>query len=149
MNTTVETRDRHAAEATTRGKSPMSRIVSDLKGALFFEFLAIVLNPLIALKVTGLTLQASADGHSAVVYLSNPSNAGFAVWLLLGALVTIPVIARTWRLIGLANVDDVAALKRLNPGGWGVVALIFSGLIQGILLLGASGRIRKLDPETR
>ncbi len=70
-----------------------------------------------------------------------------AAWLLFRVLVTIPVIARTWKLIGLAGANDVASLKRLNPGGWGVIALFSSGLIQGILVLGASGRIRRLHSE--
>ncbi len=45
----------------------MSRIVSDLRGALLFEPLAIVLNPLIAAKAIGLAFQVGTHGHSAVV----------------------------------------------------------------------------------
>jgi len=147
MFTAGQTQDRHAADAATRGKSPLGRIVSDLKGALFFEFLAIVLNPLIAMRITGLTAQASMDGHGFAVHLGSPANARIAAWLMLGALITIPVVVRTRKLIAFANANDVAALKRLNPDGWGMLTLIFSGLVQGVLLLGASGRIRKLDAQ--
>ena len=82
MSTTVQTANRYLADGGTRSTSPMSRIVGGLRGALFFEVLAIVLNPLIAAKATGLSFQVGTDGHSAVAYLSNPSNTGIAVALL-------------------------------------------------------------------
>ncbi len=45
--------------------------------------------------------------------------------------------------VALSN-NDIVALKSLNSIGWGVLALLFSGIVPGILLLVAHRKINKL-----
>jgi hypothetical protein len=44
-----------------------------------------------------------------------------------------------------ANKGDIKTLKELNSIGWAIVALIFSGIIPGIMLLVAAGPITSLE----
>ena len=54
------------------------------------------------------------------------------------------VISRTWKMYSAVQNGDIATLKSLNSLGWAIVALIFSGIIPGVLLLIAHGRIEDL-----
>jgi putative membrane protein len=65
------------------------------------------------------------------------------VYLLLAVVLTIPVTMRTNRMRSAAYAGDFAALKKLSSTGWAVVALIFSLVIPGIMLLIADGSIRR------
>ncbi len=103
----------------------------------------------LALTVTGVTFGVATKGNvtGVAAYLNDPSNGGFAALLLLGVGFTVVVLIRTVRMLSAAGRGDVAALKQLNSVGWAIVAIIFSGLVQGLLLLGASGAIKSLDSE--
>ena len=59
-------------------------------------------------------------------------------------IIDVLVISRTWKMYSAVKNGDIAALKSLNSLGWAIVALIFSGVIPGVLLLIAHGRIEDL-----
>jgi len=85
------------------------------------------------LGIPGLTLSlASAPVGLAVT---------FSVIFL---MIDFTVIAYATRIYSAADRGDVTALKSLNSLGWAIVALIFSGVIPGVLLLIAYGRIEDL-----
>jgi hypothetical protein len=73
-------------------------------------------------------------------------SAGFilVVPVLVFLIINVLVVRRTWRMYSAANNGDIAALKSLNSLGWAIVALIFSGIIPGIMLLIVHGRINDL-----
>ncbi len=54
------------------------------------------------------------------------------------------VFMRVRRLHSAANAGDIAALKANSSVGWGIIALIFVGVITGIMLLIADGPIKQL-----
>jgi hypothetical protein len=58
---------------------------------------------------------------------------------------TILVFRRTNQMRGAANRGDVNELRRLNSIGWAIAALIFSGVIPGIMLLIAHSSIERLS----
>jgi hypothetical protein len=58
---------------------------------------------------------------------------------------TILVFQRTGRMRSAAIRGDVDELRRLNSVGWAIVALIFSGIIPGIMLLIAHSPIEHLS----
>jgi len=59
-------------------------------------------------------------------------------------IIDVVVISRTWKMYSAVKNGDIATLKSLNSLGWAIVALIFSGVIPGVLLLIAHGRIEDL-----
>ncbi|WP_054856566.1 hypothetical protein [Vulcanisaeta sp. JCM 16159] len=65
------------------------------------------------------------------------------VWLIL-LIIDIVVLLRIYRMYKAAGSGDVATLKSLNSIGWAIIALLFSGLIPGIMLLIAHGPIERL-----
>ncbi|GGP19797.1 hypothetical protein GCM10007981_04930 [Thermocladium modestius] len=70
---------------------------------------------------------------------------GFGIVFLIMFAISIIVTIRIYRMYKAANSGDVAALKAMNSLGWAIVALIFSGLIPGIMLLIAHGPIQQLQ----
>jgi len=59
-------------------------------------------------------------------------------------IIDVLVISRTWKMYSAVKNGDIATLKSLNSLGWAIVALIFSGVIPGVLLLIAYGSINDL-----
>jgi putative membrane protein len=45
---------------------------------------------------------------------------------------------------GAAERADIATLKNMNSVGWGIIALLFAGIITGIFQLLANGPINDL-----
>jgi len=60
------------------------------------------------------------------------------------AIPSILVVRRTNSMRSAADKGDVARLKDLNSIGWAIVALLFTGVIPGIMLLVAHGPIERL-----
>jgi len=60
---------------------------------------------------------------------------------------SIFVFRHTNQMRHAANAGNTSLLKQLNSVGWGIVALIFTGAIPGILLLMAHGPINKLGSQ--
>jgi putative membrane protein len=68
------------------------------------------------------------------------------------AIPTILVFIHTNRMRNAANRGDLVQLKGLNSIGWAIVALIFSGVIPGVMLLVVHSPIESLStkpPERR
>ncbi len=61
---------------------------------------------------------------------------------------TILVFRRVSRMRNAANRGDINGLKSLNSLGWAIVALIFSGIIPGIMLLIVHSPIQELSTRT-
>jgi len=152
MTTVAQTKDQYSDQPRAEaGWGQLTNVMGKLGTALAFEVLTIVVNIYLALTVTGVSFAvATKDNVSGVAaHFNDPSNGGIAALLLLGVGVTVIVMSRTVRMLRAASRGDIAVLKRLNSDGWAIVALIFSGLVQGLLLLGASGAIKTLDSELR
>ncbi|HEV2226598.1 MAG TPA: zinc ribbon domain-containing protein [Nitrososphaerales archaeon] len=66
------------------------------------------------------------------------------VFLILSAV----ILSRTLSMRSAAESGDIAKLKSLNSLGWAIVALIFTGVINGIMLIIANGTINDLQPVT-
>ena len=63
------------------------------------------------------------------------------LWLILSILV---LALRVMPMRSAAESGDIARLKSLNSVVWGIVALIFAGIIPGIMMLLATGPINEL-----
>jgi hypothetical protein len=78
-------------------------------------------------------------------------SVGFLITLIVFVVMMIPTIfvfQRISRMRGAANRDDVDQLRKLNSVGWAIVALIFSAIIPGIILLIAHSPIERLSTVT-
>jgi hypothetical protein len=71
----------------------------------------------------------------------------YTVVFLILMIPSILVMNRTNRMRKAANKGDISRLKELNSIGWAIVALIFSGIIPGVMLLIAHGPIEELGTE--
>ena len=60
---------------------------------------------------------------------------------------SIFVFRHTNQMRRAANSGNISRLKQLNSAGWGIVALIFTGVIPGIMLLIARGPIYELGSQ--
>lgn len=73
--------------------------------------------------------------------------AGGVVWLLFwGSFLTLDllVLMRVNRMRRATESGDAKALQNLDSIGWAIAALIFSGIVPGVMLLVATGPIRSL-----
>jgi hypothetical protein len=59
---------------------------------------------------------------------------------------SVLVLRHASQMRSAANLGNLSRLEQLNSVGWGVVALIFSGVVPGIMLLMANGPIHELGP---
>lgn len=123
--------------------SKISSIRTELIVALVFCILAMIgWIFLFATSLVGISV-ASAVGFSVL--------SGFAVGYFIFALVflvmTILVARRVWKMYSAANKPDIKTLKELNSVGWAIIALIFSGIIPGIMLLIAHGPVDELTAQ--
>lgn len=67
---------------------------------------------------------------------ANPAEGlyiAIGVFTFIWMIPSILVFRRTGRMRGAANRGDIATLKQLNSVGWGIVGLIFAGIIPGIV----------------
>ncbi len=69
----------------------------------------------------------------------------YIVIFLIMMIPSILVMNRTNRMRKAANKGDIQKLKELNSIGWAIVALIFTGIIPGIMLLIAHSPIEELS----
>lgn len=71
--------------------------------------------------------------------------------VLVGIIFIVPlifsilVLMRIRRMRRAAETGDIATLKQHNSVGWAIVALLFGGVIPGIMLLVANGAINDLN----
>jgi multisubunit Na+/H+ antiporter MnhB subunit len=67
--------------------------------------------------------------------------------LILPFILSVLVLARVNSMRTAAERGDIAKLKELNSVGWAIIALVFAGIIPGIMLLIANGPINELTPQ--
>jgi len=110
--------------------------------ALIFAILALI-GEIVVLGLVGFASAVmSEQGIVSPAASAELGVIGFlsVVFLIIDAV----VISRTWKMYSAVKNGDIATLKSLNSLGWAIVALIFSGIIPGVLLLIAHGRIEDL-----
>jgi putative membrane protein len=78
-------------------------------------------------------------------------GAGFAiVGLITGIIflvlmvISIMVFLRVWKMYKAVNAGDIATLKAKSSMMWAIIALIFAGVIPGIMLIISDGPIKQL-----
>ena len=79
------------------------------------------------------------------------SVVGLGVFVVLPAIVylvlfafSIIVFLRIYKMYKAANAGDIATLKATSNMLWAIIALIFAGVIPGIMLIIADGPIKQL-----
>jgi len=70
-------------------------------------------------------------------------SAVFFVFLILDVLIFL----RIWKMYKAVNSGDIATLKKYNNMLWAILALIFGGVIPGIMLLISFGPINELGQQ--
>jgi hypothetical protein len=58
--------------------------------------------------------------------------------------ISILVFLRIWKMYKAVNAGDIATLKATSNLLWAIIALIFAGVIPGIMLILADGPIKQL-----
>jgi len=79
------------------------------------------------------------------------SVVGLGIFVLLPAIVylvlfafSIIVFLRIYKMYKAANAGDIATLKETSNMLWAIIALIFAGVIPGIMLIISDGPIKQL-----
>ena len=68
----------------------------------------------------------------------------FAIPFLVLFVFAILVFLRVYRMYNAVNAGDIATLKANSDMLWAIIALIFAGVIPGIMLIIADGPIKEL-----
>jgi hypothetical protein len=110
--------------------------------ALIFAIIAAILQIVVLGLVGFVGAVMSKQGIVSPVASAELGVIGFLSVVFL--IIDVLVISRTWKMYSAVQNGDIATLKSLNSLGWAIVALIFSGIIPGVLLLIAHGRIEDL-----
>jgi putative membrane protein len=86
-----------------------------------------------------------------IVAFAIATVAGLGIFVILPAfiylvlfVVSIMVFLRIWKMYNAANASDIATLKATSNILWAIIALIFAGVIPGIMLIIADGPIKQL-----
>lgn len=131
------------ASASGQAPSPdVERALGSIRTMVLVALVFAIIGAIFQLAVLGIAgfLGAVIPAQSAAGLVL-----GFEGFLMLVFLiVNVMVISRTWKMYSAAEKGDVVALKPLNSLGWAIAALIVSGIIPGVLLLIAHGRIEDL-----
>lgn len=67
------------------------------------------------------------------------------VIFIIPLVISILTLRRILRMRSAATTGDIATLKQLNSTGWSIIALLFAGIIPGVMLLIADGTINELN----
>ena len=110
--------------------------------ALIFAIIIAILELVLLGDVIFIGAAVSKLGVVSPVASAELGLAGFLLVVLL--VIDVVVISRTWKMYSATKNGDIAALKSLNSLGWAIVALIFAGVVAGVLLLIAYWRINDL-----
>ena len=68
----------------------------------------------------------------------------YAVVFLVLAVMSFMVFMRVWKMYKAVNAGDIATLKATSNMMWAIIALIFAGVIPGIMLIISDGPIKQL-----
>jgi len=135
--------------ASTSGQAPFPDVKRALRSirivvlvALIFAIIAAILWIVVLGFVGFASAVISKQGIVSPVASAELGVIGFLSVIFL--IIDVLVISRTWKMYSAVKNGDIATLKSLNSIGWAIVALIFSGVIPGVLLLIAHGRIEDL-----
>jgi len=135
------------ASAPDQAPSPeVERALGSISTMVLVALIFAIIAAILWIVVLGLVGFASAvmseQGIVSPVASAELGVIGFlsVIFLIIDAV----VISRTWKMYSAVKNGDIATLKSLNSLGWAIVALIFSGVIPGVLLLIAHGRIEDL-----
>ncbi len=86
-----------------------------------------------------------------IVAFAALSIVGLGIFVVLPAIVyfvlfafSLIVFLRIWKMYKAANEGDIATLKATSNILWAIIALIFAGVIPGIMLIIADGPIKQL-----
>jgi len=110
--------------------------------SLIFAILALI-GEIVVLGLVGFA--GAVMSEQGIVSPAASAELGFIGFLsVVFLIIDVVVISRTWKMYSAVKNGDIATLKSLNSLGWAIVALIFSGVIPGVLLLIAHGRIEDL-----
>jgi len=110
--------------------------------ALIFAILALI-GEIVVLGLVGFA--SAVMSEQGIVSPAASAELGVIGFLsVIFLIIDAVVISRTWKMYSAVKNGDIATLKSLNSLGWAIVALIFSGIIPGVLLLIAHGRIEDL-----
>jgi putative membrane protein len=71
----------------------------------------------------------------------------FGLFFIIPFILSIIVLTRITSMRSAAESGDIARLKQLNSVGWAIIALLFAGIIPGIMLLVADGPINELTQQ--
>ena len=94
---------------------------------------------------------SSIFSYLALAALTGPFGYGFAAGGLITGLVLLIFIVpaflcflRIWKMYKAVNSGDIATLKATSNMMWAIIALIFTGVIPGIMLIISDGPIHQL-----
>ena len=68
----------------------------------------------------------------------------YGIVLLVFMVISILVFLRVWKMYKAVNAGDIATLKATSNMLWAIIALIFAGVIPGIMLIISDGPIKQL-----
>ncbi len=129
----------------------LSSIRRRLQKNLFFLVLVILGDTVAALMLIGATYAMATQDHFTGSTLffgylaSGIPAAGFAA----GAVLSVVVAMRTWKMLSAANGGDLAALSRLSSPGWAVVAIFACWVFPGLTLQKVNAEIKGLRADAR
>lgn len=110
--------------------------------ALIFAIIAMILQ-IVVLGLVGFA--GAVMSEYGIVSPAASAELGFiGFFSVIFLIIDVVVISRTWKMYSAVKNGDIATLKSLNSLGWAIAALICSGIIPGVLLLIAHGRIENL-----
>jgi len=135
------------ASAPGQAPSPeVKRALGSIRTMLLVALIFAIIATILELAVLGVYAYAFAVASEQGIAGPVASVAvGVIVFLVLVFLmIDVLVIRRTSKMYSAAENGDIATLQSLNSIGWAIVALIFTGIIPGILLLIAHGSIEDL-----
>lgn len=96
--------------------------------------------------LSAVSLANSLWGGNAPSYVTGAYLGGLiaGIVLLIFIVPTILVFLRVYKMYNAVNRGDIATLKAMNNMMWAIIALIFSGVIPGVMLIISNGPINEL-----
>jgi len=135
------------ASAPGQAPSPeVERALGSIRTMVLVALIFAIIAAILWIVVLGLVGFAGAvmSEHGIVSPVASAELGVIGFLSVIFLIIDAVVISRTWKMYSAVKNGDIATLKSLNSLGWAIVALIFSGIIPGIMLLIAHGRINDL-----
>lgn len=128
--------------------SRLSSVKTEILVAFIFALILLIVW-IIAFGFYIVTFSVLASNYNPYNYYSVAPGFYLVVGIifLIMAIPTIFVSVHISRMRNAANREDLVQLKRLNSIGWAIAALIFSGVIPGVMLLVAHSSIMNISTK--